>query len=455
MNRSRTVGYAVSALSVALLAFVACGGGDDNAGGDDTTTDSGTGADSTVVTDSGPPADGGPAEAGPFCNVSPCAVVIGAGASQTCAGMSDGTLRCWGSNLYGELGSGTQVDGGTVTPTLSATPLTVAGLTNAVSITGGGEYSADVSYTCASLANKSAYCWGFNQLGEAANGDAATPASPVPNNTLLTNALSVAGSLYATCAVLASGDITCWGANAEGQVAPESALGVVYPVPTVLSAGGTKFAQVSVGLANACGRTTDGHVWCWGLPAAGENGHYTDGGAADMIPAPVPGLDSVVDIAAGYEAACAVKSDGSLVCWGLNAVNILGRAGDAGPFDPNPGPIDAPGTMFKNVSAHVAGFCGLANDGTVWCWGYNIAGVAGTGYDDAGTTVPSVVTTPTKVAGLTDVDQIASGTFALHVCALVHGGAVKCWGINSFGQIGTAIPVDAGAYTVAPVTVTF
>lgn len=459
MTRSRVV--LIAACSLSAFAFaVACGGGDDNNGdnGGDASTpvDSGPGTDATVGGDSSPPVDSGTPDAGPFCNVTPCAIGLASGGVHNCALIADGTVRCWGGNLRGALGSGAVVDGGTVAPPISATPLAVAGESNVVRVAAGGFYIADLGFTCALHANKTVDCWGSDQLGTlGAGGDASTFANPTPQSTLLTNAIDVSAGLYAACAVLSSGDVACWGDNALAQVSPP-ATSAIYASPNVLNAGGTKFAEVSVGYLNACAVTNDGHLWCWGVPSTGAGGHITDGGVQDQLPAEVPGIDSVASVASGYETACALKTDGSIWCFGLNAIGMLGRVDGGSGAQPTPAPVDGvTGTKFTQITAHVAGFCALDTASQVWCWGYNQNGETGLGMIDGGSVVPVEVDVPTKVDGLSNVDQISVGGMAFHVCALIHGGAVKCWGSDAFDELGFAPPDGGLPYFPTPTTVTF
>lgn len=299
--------------------------------------------------------------------------------------------------------------------------------------------------------------WGGDSYGNLARGDASIPSDTKPESIGLTNAVDLAAADFAACAALSSGDLACWGENGSGDVAPPQ-TNVIIPAATILDAGGVKFAHVSVGVLNACAVSDDGHAWCWGFDNDGEDGHYTDGGFQDEIPAPAVGLDSVVDVAAGYEASCAVKSDGSIWCWGANIAGQLGRGlSDGGPpFDHAPGPASMPaGKKFTRVVGHLEGFCALADDGTVWCWGNTIVGVAGSGTLDSGTIFPGQLDEPTQVQGLSDVVQIASIGDSAHTCVLIRGGAVKCWGYDSSSQLGTA-PVDGGVpFSITPLDVTF
>ena len=71
--------------------------------------------------------------------------------------------------------------------------------------------------------------------------------------------------------------------------------------------------------------------------------------------------------------------------------------------------------------------CALKTDGTVWCWGRNDDGQLG-----LGDTIDR--TTPQAVGGLNDVLQIVAGS--KHTCALTASGEVACWGANYSGQLG-------------------
>jgi alpha-tubulin suppressor-like RCC1 family protein len=98
-------------------------------------------------------------------------------------------------------------------------------------------------------------------------------------------------------------------------------------------------------------------------------------------------------------------------------------------------------TSFASGAQHV---CVIVDGGQVKCFGSNASGELGN--DSAQNS-----TTGVKVLGLSNVRSLAAGSF--HTCALLESGSVKCWGSNSFGQLGDGtletrlVPVDVPLLT--------
>ena len=77
--------------------------------------------------------------------------------------------------------------------------------------------------------------------------------------------------------------------------------------------------------------------------------------------------------------------------------------------------------------------CALLGDGTMKCWGYNTYGQLGDG-----TTTDR--TTPVEVSGITTATSIALGL--QHSCAVLTNSSVMCWGRNRYGQLGDGTTTD-------------
>jgi alpha-tubulin suppressor-like RCC1 family protein len=176
----------------------------------------------------------------------------------------------------------------------------------------------------------------------------------------------------------------------------------------------------------------DGTVKTFGENASGQlgNGQTTD----SNLPVSVSGLTNVVAVSAGGDQleahTMALKSDGTVWCWGSNIYGGLGN----GTTTSTTTPVQT--LLVNNVTAISAGgwhSTALRNDGTVWCWGWNIDGQIGDG-----TTTDRVIAT--QVSGLNNVIQIAAGTY--HNLALKNDGTVWAWGDNVSGQIGDGTTTD-------------
>ncbi|MDP9149104.1 MAG: hypothetical protein M3O36_04065 [Myxococcota bacterium] len=142
---------------------------------------------------------------------------IAAGQQFTCALLADGTLRCWGENLFGQLGDGTA--------TKSSTPVLVSGVSGAIGLVAGS------AHTCALLQNGTVSCWGLNGEGQLGNGMMANSLLPVPVANL-SHALGVAAGQFHTCA-RSSGDVQCWGSNRSAQLGNGSTTSSAIPVAVV------------------------------------------------------------------------------------------------------------------------------------------------------------------------------------------------------------------------------
>ncbi len=201
------------------------------------------------------------------------------------------------------------------------------------------------------------------------------------------------------------------------------AEGVAYQQYTLSSAGGL-WDAINVGMNyTTCGVVNDGTARCWGWNSDGQIG---DGSKVDKSsPVTVSGLSSVSAVAPGGWHTCGLRTDGTARCWGLNSDGQLGT----GTQTDSTIPVTVSGVA--NATAIASGTyhsCALISGGTVMCWGDNQFGQIGNG------TFTGNVLTPITVTGVTGATAIAAGGW--HTCALVAGGAIKCWGLNDVGQMG-------------------
>jgi alpha-tubulin suppressor-like RCC1 family protein len=190
------------------------------------------------------------------------ATAIASGDGYACALLGSGGVQCWGGNQVGELGTGS------TTPSDSSTPLPVFGLTSGVVALGtlGGRH------TCAVLAGGQVRCWGFNDYGQLGNGSNINSATPVTVSGLAASVVSVAsGGEEHSCALLSSGDVECWGADALGQLGNNSEL-IDSLVPIPVGGLDPATAEVVTGDAFSCARGSSGSVKCWGDNGSGQIG---------------------------------------------------------------------------------------------------------------------------------------------------------------------------------------
>ncbi len=335
---------------------------------------------------------------------------IAAGGYHTCAVVS-GAAKCWGYNMFGQLGIGSLVD--------SLVPAAVSGMT-----TGVTSITASLSDSCAlvTIAGKiEVKCWGINLDGEVGLGDHVYQTTPVAVSGLASGASALASSAVSlhNCAVV-SGAAQCWGDNEAGELGNGSIIDSSIPVAVNgLTAGVT---GIATGGYHSCA-VVGGAAKCWGNNGNGQLGNGTVTGSTTPITAIASGVTAIT---AGYAYTCAIVS-GGVKCWGANSNGELGN----GSISENHSPVSVSGlsATVVTISSGVAHTCAVLQTGKIQCWGYNSNGQLGNGSNTS-----TLATPPVTVSGISSgATGIVSGGY--HTCAIVSGG-VQCWGDGLTGQLG-------------------
>ncbi len=158
-------------------------------------------------------------------------------------------------------------------------------------------------------------------------------------------------------------------------------------------------------------------------------------------------LKGVAELASGESHTCALRDDGTVVCWGANDVGQLGTDLEQDAFEALDPVGFAQGTTIgyrrearpvqglEDVQQLVAGHahtCALLASGTVKCWGDSAAGQLGNGdfsLDECGGRPCS--RQPVSASGLEKATQLSVGR--RHSCAFDHAGRLSCWGSDAVG----------------------
>ncbi|AOT08747.1 PAN domain-containing protein [Pseudoalteromonas luteoviolacea] len=340
-------------------------------------------------------------------------ITLAAGQEHMCFVQESGSVKCWGTNTYGQLGDGTMID--------SDTPVSVGSLSNATQITAGNYHS------CAILADRSVQCWGRNDHKQLGNGNSTDSSTPVLTNSVM-NAIQLAATDNFTCAVQDSAEITlnniestergvikCWGSfpilnNRNSWVGSDP--------QNIVSSDFLGVKQIAVGnflnKGHVCAAMNTGEVKCLGKTIV--SGSVNSKNEITTI----SGITNAVDLASSDIVACAIDagskpSENKLKCWGL----INGKH--------YPEPIEL--TYLKGAQRVVitaeneptSRLCAVMYDGTVKCSAYGKGDYA--------------------VSGITDAIKITITDG--NSCALIANGEVKCW------------DDEAGSTPTTPVNVSF
>ncbi len=314
------------------------------------------------------------------------AVAVGFGFDM--ALLSNGTVKAWGLNEDGELGIGTHTG-----PDLcegapcSTLPVTVRGLSGVIAISAGGEDGM------ALLRNGTVKSWGNNGEGELGTGTIIGPqtcdlgagfgegpyscsSTPVAVAGLsgvkaITNSAGVSSQSHAL-ALLTNGTVKAWGLNGGGAlgIGSHSGPSICYGgnpcSPKVVSVADlTGVKSISSSTSQSFAVLTDGTVRAWGW---GYLGNGIDRSEKDR-PTKIVGLSGVRIVSAGDENTLALLNTGTIKAWGDNFDGQLGDNTSSGPEicpsgDPcSPVPVSVSG-LWGVASVASGGFTDLAIGGT-------------------------------------------------------------------------------------------
>lgn len=316
-------------------------------------------------------------------------VDINAGTQHYCAIDTARSLWCWGSNAFGQLGTGRMADEPTPVPVMPGTP---------VASVAAGPY-----HTCVITHSAELFCWGANttgQLGRATNercGVLQISCSRQPVKLSLPESMVAAtagGKLSTgdqtagtghTCGLTGSGVAHCWGAGFFGQLGQGSQLNSEAPAKVF---GVSRYVAIAAGEYHSCAVTNSGAVECWGLNSDGQIGRDPlpsdptfSCRSGDVVwecatrPVEISSVKRFRDIAAGYLTSCGLTLYSDIFCWGEGRFGQLGdgifyTAAPYGSFVPVQVRSHDKFIALDNQGALT---CGVTPDGKAYCWGNGVA----------------------------------------------------------------------------------
>ena len=288
-------------------------------------------------------------------------------------------------------------------------------------------------HSCGLTNDGALYCWGDNsrgQLGDTTEIDRWTP-TQVGSSQDWTH---VSAGGWHTCGIRDDQSLWCWGDNGDGRLGTGSAINNSSTPMAV--ANQYSWDAISAGSAHNCAIRTNGSLHCWGDGSAGQIG---DGaGGTSGTPSQVGSQFDWTDVTAGEgEHSCGRRANGSLWCWGSNAQGQLGDDSDEDRDIPVQVGDEFDWSAFDPGARHS---CGLRGLGELWCWGDNERHQIGEDADE------ETNHSPLRVGLDNGWGHVAAG--GNHTCAL-RSNSLYCWGSNDAGQLGDGSEEDSDI----PVTV--
>jgi trimeric autotransporter adhesin len=337
-------------------------------------------------------------------------------------------LWVWGENNYGALASNDSIN--------RLTPVTT--------FAGGSNWkqmAAGLQHVAAIKNDGTLWMWGNNSgsgnLGVNDNSIVASRSTPVTTFAGGSNWKKVACGYQHTAAIKTDGSLWVWGSNSSGQLGTNTSI-VSRITPVTTFAGGNDWKQVSCGFSNTAAIKNDGTLWIWGAGSSGMGG--TNSTASKLTPVTTfAGGNDWKQVTCGGSHTAAIKTDGTLWVWGLGVTGKLGTLDTQNKLTPVT--TFAGGNDWRQVVCGGQYTAAIKTDGTLWCWGNNSSG-------QLGNNLILTVTTPvTTFAGGNNWRQIACSSTST-TSAIKTDGTLWVWGLNYRGNLGN----NSTSSVLTPVT---
>jgi alpha-tubulin suppressor-like RCC1 family protein len=168
-------------------------------------------------------------------------------------------------------------------------------------------------------------------------------------------------------------------------------------------------------------------LYGFGTNQYGVLGNGTTTTTRSLSPTPAIGPPGTVrQLATGLRSSAALLTDGSLWTWGDDSYGQLGYGTNGGLITTPTRVPGLSGVTQVALSDEGSGYA-VESDGSLWAWGDNTGAQLGNGSTNS-------TSSPIRVPLLTGVRQVAAG--GQHALALRSDGTVWSWGINSNGELG-------------------
>ncbi|RZK25624.1 MAG: hypothetical protein EOO43_05030, partial [Flavobacterium sp.] len=337
-------------------------------------------------------------------------------------------LYSFGSNTYGQLGTGN---------TVSQNSPTLIGNANNWKIV-----SAGTNHSLAIKSDGTLWAWGYGSNGRLGTGNTTNQTSPFQIGTGTNWKHVSAGNLH-SLAVKTDGTLWAWGNGADGKLGLGTSSNYSQPVQVGTA---TNWKEVSAGEKHSLALKTDGTIWSWGDHGSGKLGTGTAN--YQWSPSQIGTANNWIQIVAADDHSLALKSDGSIWAWGsgehgrlginnTNQQNAMVRVG-----------TDNDWVMVSTKDSHTLA---LKSNGTLWGWGRSSR--LGNG-NLAGNQL-----TPIQIGTDTDWIFINAGSSFSH--AIKSNGTLWAWGPGSSGVLGTGdtndqyYPIQVGTNTYSYISSAF